>query len=74
MLTKQLKAAELNDKSSTAPKSGPQSKINQREVAALTVEHEMLQHKVAELKRFLEEHPEPGSAPDPASASGGATA
>ena len=57
-MMKQLKSTETDKavSSSVAP-----SKVSQREVAALTVQHEMLEAKVAELKRFLQEHPQSGS-------------
>jgi len=60
-LIKQCKSVEAGgDKASTTAKGSASSKISQREIAALTVEHEMLQAKVAELNQFLLEHPEPG--------------
>ena len=57
-LTKQVKELESgagSGKSGGAAK-GASSKVTQREVAALSVEHENLSAKVAELKEFLEEN------------------
>ena len=57
-LTKQVKELENGGaagKSGGATK-GASSKVTQREVAALSVEHENLSAKVAELKEFLEEN------------------